>query len=117
MCVCVCVCVCVFVVAFVVTLQYSYRHSSSILPPGGAANAEVKVLSVQNPELTNCVLLLKSGVSQNDIATHASPGAMNFFLVLISTFPVHSPAFFSKFSLYFLTALVLANVFSCVGPR
>ena len=33
---------------------------------------------------------LKPGVGQN-IALHASPTASNFFLVLISNFPVHSP--------------------------
>ena len=50
--------------------------------------------AVENPELTN-VFPLKPGVEQN-IATHASPTASNFFFVLISTFPVHSPSFSSK---------------------
>ena len=41
------------------------------------------------PEPTN-VLSLQHGVGQN-IAMHASPTAMSFFLVLICTFSVHSP--------------------------
>ena len=73
-------------------------------PQWGTADAEIKVLSVENPGLTN-VLPLKLGVGQN-IAMHASPTARNYFLVLISTFPVHSPSFSSE--PYFLTALVLA---------
>ena len=35
------------------------------------------------------------GVGQN-IATHASPAIRNSFLVLLSTFPVHSSSFFSQ---------------------
>ena len=57
-------------------------------PAVGYWDTEIKVPSVENPELTN-VLPLRPGVGQS-IATHASPAAMNFFLVLISTFPVHS---------------------------
>ena len=49
-----------------------------------AAGTEIKVPSIEKPELTN-VLPLKSGVGQN-IAMHASPTARNFFLTLISTF-------------------------------
>ena len=49
---------------------------------------------------------LKAGQEQVRIyiATHASPIARNFFIVLIelSTFPVHSPSFFSKRSPYVL---------------
>ena len=40
-------------------------------------------------------LPLQPGVCQN-IATHALSSASDFFLELISTFPVHSPSFFSK---------------------
>ena len=58
-------------------------------PHWGTADADITVPSVENPELTN-VLRLKPGVGQN-IAMHASPTARNFFLGLISTFPVHSP--------------------------
>ena len=55
-------------------------------------DAEIKVPSVENPELIN-VLLLGFGIGQN-IAKLASPTAKNFFRVLISNFPVHSPYFF-----------------------
>ena len=52
-----------------------------------SGDAEMKVLSVENPEQTN-VLPLKPG-GQN-IATHASPTARNFFPLLYS-FLVHLP--------------------------
>ena len=65
---------------------------------------------VENPELTNA-LPLKPGVGPN-IAVYAR----NVFLVLISTFPAHSPTFFSRSSPYLLIALVLANAVSRVGP-
>ena len=56
------------------------------------ADADVRVPSVGNAELTYWyVLLWKPGEGQN-MAMHASPTARNFFLVLISTFPVHSPS-------------------------
>ena len=47
----------------------------------GTADAEIKVHSFENPELTN-MFTLKPGVSQN-ITMHALPTARNFFLVLI----------------------------------
>ena len=47
--------------------------------------------SVENPELTN-VLLLEPGVGQNTV-TRAWLTARNVVLVPISTFPVHSPSF------------------------
>ena len=56
----------------------------------GTEDAEIKVLSVENPGM-NYVLLLKAGVVQN-IAMHALPTNMNFFLVLTSTFPIQSPS-------------------------
>ena len=48
----------------------------------GTADAEIKAPSVENPELTN-VLPQKPGVGQN-IATHASPTARKFFLVMLT---------------------------------
>ena len=51
------------------------------------------------------VFPLKPGVGQNT-ATHASPAALNFLLVLISTLLVHSP------TLLFSTAYIL-NCISC----
>ena len=53
------------------------------------ADAEINVPSVENPKLTD--VLPKPEAGQN-IATHASPTARNLFLVIISTFPVHSPS-------------------------
>ena len=53
------------------------------------ADAEIKVPSVENPELAN-VLALNPGVGQN-IVTRCSRTAKNFFFDLISTFAVHSP--------------------------
>ena len=55
----------------------------------------MKVLSAENPELTN-VLPLKRGVGQN-IAMHVSPTYRNVILLLIITFPVH----FTFFSFFF----------------
>ena len=57
----------------------------------GTADAKVKVPSVENPELTNVL----PGVCVSS-AMHASPTARNFFFVLILTFPVHLPLFFSN---------------------
>ena len=57
----------------------------------GTADAEIKVSTTENPDLPN-VLPLKPEVGQNT-ATHASPTVGNVFLVLISTFPVHSSSF------------------------
>ena len=52
-------------------------------------DAEMKVPSVENTEMTH-VLLLNPGVGQ-DIAIHASPTARNLVLVLIFylTSPIH----------------------------
>ena len=69
--------------------KYCRAFSPSEFAQWGTADAEVKVHSVENPELAN-VLPLKPGAGQN-IATHASSTVRNFFLVLIRTFSVHSP--------------------------
>lgn len=53
------------------------------------ADAELKVPSIENPELMT-VLLLTPGVRQNYIATHALSTARVIFLVLTSTFLVRS---------------------------
>ena len=70
-------------------------------PQWGTVDAEMKVPSVENPELIN-VFPLKPGVGQK-IAMYALLTARNFFHVLISTSHVHSPSFFSLkiFSLTF----------------
>ena len=63
-------------------------------PPWGAADAEIKVPSVENTELKRSPL--KPGVGQY-IAIHATLTARDFFLANFY-FPVHSPALFSKTS-------------------
>ena len=60
----------------------------------GTRKAEIKVPSVENPELAN-VLHLNPRICQN-IATHASPTAKKIFFVLISTFPGHLPSLKTK---------------------
>ena len=71
------------------------------LPQEGTADAESKIPFVENPELTNCLPLM-TGVGQN-IATRALPAARNFFLFLISTFPVYLAVF-----------QILSVLFNCV---
>ena len=61
------------------------------------------------------VLHFKPGVGQY-IAIHATLTAREFFL-LISTLPVHSPAFFPKPLPIFFPVLAVANTSSCVGPQ
>ena len=70
------------------------------VPQWGAADAEIKVPSSGNTELKRSPL--KPGVGQY-IAMHATLTARDF--LLISTLPVHSPAFFPK----------PLPIFSCVG--
>lgn len=67
-------------------------------------DAEIEILSIENPELTN-VLPLEPGVGEN-IATHASPIAEDFFPVLI-LIDISGPFTFISFksSFYFLTAI------------
>ena len=70
--------------------------------------------SVENPELTNVVLPLKTGTDQN-IARHASPIARSICLVQFSTFrSIHLHFFYKLFPCLF-NALVLANAVFRVG--
>ena len=93
---------------YLLQLCQNLHHTPHHLPQWGTVDTEIKVPYVENPELTNA-LPLKSGEGQY-VALHALPTARNYFLVLISTFLVHSPSFFLLLQiLYFLTALVLAN--------
>ena len=62
------------------------------------------------------ILPLNTGVGYH-MAMHASPVSRDLFLELISTFPVHSSAFFSKTSPEFSPALAVANAGSCVSPQ
>ena len=75
----------------------------------------IKVHSVENPDLTDA-LLLKPGVG-HDVDTHASTTSRNFVLVLTFTIMVHSPSFLPKSSPWFSVGLVLADALSRVGPR
>ena len=60
-------------------------------PGVGTVDAEIKVLSVGNPEPKGSPFKARSGLEYS----HAG-FTLNFFLELISTFPVHSPSFFRK---------------------
>ena len=76
-------------------------------PQWDTANAEIKAPLLRTQSLE--VLPLKAGVRQHT-AMHASPIARDFLLELISTLPVHSPAFFSKtFPEFFLCYLFLCG--------
>ena len=65
---------------------------------------------------TQCltVLPLKPGVGQYT-AIHATLTAKDFFL--ISTFPVHSAAFFPQNLSRFFPVLAVVNTGCCVGPQ
>ena len=54
---------------------------------GVVVDIEMKVPSVENPELTNLLPLKHKAI-------HTSPFAGNFFFPLCSIFPVNSPSFF-----------------------
>ena len=87
-------------------LAASFIFRYTLFPPAvGAADAEIKVPSVENPKLID-VLSLKPAVGQN-IATHALPTARNFHVVLISIFQVYS----SSFSIFQILSLPLV----CAG--
>ena len=83
------------------------------VPTVGTTDTQIRVPSVENPELWKA-LPLKPWIGQN-IAMYASPTAMNVLLVLICTFPAHSPSFVSRSFWYFWTLLVLANAISHFG--
>ena len=72
----------------------------SLIPRWGSADAEINVLSVENPELSK-VLSLKHGVGQI-IASPASSAARNCAF-LISALPIHPTSFF--FSSFFCSRL------------
>ena len=79
-----------FAMLFMHPFHSSVRHWST-------ADAEIKVPSVENLELTNG-LPLKPGNVRIQIYTHSSPNTRNVFIVLISTsFPPHSTFFFFFF--------------------
>ena len=79
---------------------------------GELRTQKLKSLLVRTQSLS--VLPLKPGVGQY-IAIHATLTAREFSSLLISTLPVHSPAFFQNLSRFFLCWLWLTHG-SCVGP-
>ena len=87
-------------------LTFSVSYPST--PRSGVLRAQkLKDPSVENPELKKC-LLFKPGAGPY-IATYATPTARTSSL-LISTLPVHSPAFFQNLSRVFLCWLCLTPV-------
>ena len=74
-------------------------------PHWGAADAEIKVPSVENTELKR--FLFKTGIYVGTaVHSHTCYACcQGIFSLLISTLPVHSPAFFPK----------PLPIFSCVG--
>ena len=63
---------------------------------GVVVDTEMKVPSVENPELTNRLPLKHAAI-------HASAVAGNFFIVLCSIVPVNSPSFSFQNLSYFLS--------------
>ena len=94
-----------------VTTLFLFLHAQlpSLASWWGSVNTEIKVLSVENPELRNVLPLSLKPVAGKNIATYAWPTAKNVFLVGISACPFHSPySFLSRSSPYFVTAYDLA---------
>ena len=75
---------------FVLTLALAFVEVCVIMTPQwDAADAEIKVPSVDHPELA-VILPLKPGVGKK-VAAHAFSTARNLFLVQIFNFLVHLP--------------------------
>ena len=77
------------------TMPQKFRHQTCFSPPRGRELQTQKLMSHLVKTQSLNVLPLKPGVGQY-IAIHAALTARDFFL--ISTLPVHTPAFFSKTS-------------------
>ena len=77
----------------------------------GAADAEIKVPFGENTELKRSPFKAWSSY----IAMHATLTARNFSSLLISTLPVHSPAFFPK-PLPIFPVLAVANTWFLCRP-
>ena len=76
---------------------HNNMEKCSALNPRGMVQRTKKLKTHQLRTQSLKVLPLMSGVGQH-IAMHASPTAADFFLELIFTLPVHSPAFFPQTS-------------------
>lgn len=83
-----------------------YAYCQEYIPQRNTVDAEIKVIAVENLELTN-ILPLRPGAGWN-IVTHASTTARNSLLVLHPIFCILSPLFFRS-SPYFSTVLFLVN--------
>ena len=85
------------------------------LPQWGAADAEIKVPSVENTELKGFPFHAWSRSVYSRTSYFLLPWISS---LLISTLPVHSPAFLKKNNLSQLFHLLaVANIGSCVGPQ
>ena len=97
---------------YVAIRAYYTRASLSSSPWWGAADAEIKVSSDETTELKRSPFKVWSRSVYSMLSL--LPG---IFSSLISTLPVHSPAFFPKPLPIFFPVLALANTGSCVGPQ
>ena len=84
-----------------------------LVPHWGAADAEIKVPSVENTELKGSPFKALS----RSVFSHTCYAYCRDSSLLISTLPVHSPAFFQNLSLFFFPVLAVANTGSCVAPQ
>ena len=66
----------------------------------GTADAEIKIVPVENPKLKNVLSSCNARSWSEYIPIHALPTARNFFLVLISTFQGHSTSFIPNLFLH-----------------
>ena len=89
----------VFRVAIITLCAFSVANS----PQWGAADAEIKVPSGENTELKRSPFKAWSRSVYSHTCYAYCQGFLSF--LLISTLPVHSPAFFPKF----------LPIFPCVG--
>ena len=85
----------------------------SDLTQWGAADAEIKGSFVQNPDLKSSPF----SAWRRSVYSHACYACCQGFSFVISTLPVHSPAFFPQNLSRVFPVLAVANTGSCVGPQ
>ena len=90
-------------------------HAYSVAPQWGAADAEIKVPSGENTELKRSPFQALSRSVYSHTCYAYCQGFLSF--LLISTLPVHSPAFFPKPLPKFFLCLLWLTHGSCVGPQ
>ena len=91
------------------------RVVSGLTPRWGAADAEVKAPSGENTELKRYPFKAWSRSAYSHTCYAYCQGFLS--CLLISTLPVHSPAFFSKTSPDFSLCWLWLTHGSCVGPQ